>query len=130
MEKEEFRKIRNLLGKTQAQMAQLLSCSLKTIQSFEQGLRKVPIHVERHLLFILFNMRSQRKNMNKPCWKITDCSLEARRNCPAWEFQIGNLCWFINGTICHGEIQKTWQEKIKICRKCQVFRNKLPDIYE
>ena len=37
MKKEEFAKIRQRLGKSQREMAQLLAVSLKAIQSFEQG---------------------------------------------------------------------------------------------
>jgi hypothetical protein len=45
--------------------------------------------------------------------------------CPAWEFQAGKLCWFINGTICEGEVQQNWQEKMKICRECEVLKSLL-----
>jgi hypothetical protein len=51
------------------------------------------------------------------------CSLETRRDCPAWEFNAGNLCWFINGTMCQGKLQTSWSSKMKVCRKCEVFRN-------
>ena len=47
MNKKEFSQIRNQLGKTQMQMAQLLGVSLKAIQSFEQGWREIPVHAER-----------------------------------------------------------------------------------
>lgn len=124
MKKEEFTKVRSLLGKTQSQTAQLLGCSLKAIQSFEQGIRKVPVHVERQLLFLLSSL----KPTSEICWTMKGCSIEVRRNCPAWEFQLGNLCWFVNGTICHGEIQETWEKKIKMCRKCNVFNSLLPDL--
>ncbi len=32
---------------------------------------------------------------------------------PAWEFNTGNLCWFINGTIYQGKAPSDWYEKIK-----------------
>jgi DNA-binding XRE family transcriptional regulator len=54
MDKTEFSQIRHRLGKTQAQIAQLLGVSPKAIQSFEQGWRNIPTHVERQLLFLLF----------------------------------------------------------------------------
>jgi DNA-binding XRE family transcriptional regulator len=127
MEKWEFSGIRGRLGKTQTQMAQLLGSSLGAIQSFEQGLRKVPVHVERQALFLLATMRSHQSKI-RPCWAIKKCSLMARRNCPAWEFQIGHLCWFINGTICNGEVQESWQEKMKMCRQCEVFLSMLPNL--
>jgi hypothetical protein len=62
----------------------------------------------------------------RACWVIRKCAIETRRNCPAWEFKVGNLCWFINGTICHGEVQKNWQKKMKLCRQCEVFETLLP----
>jgi DNA-binding XRE family transcriptional regulator len=124
MNNKEFIKARHLLGKTQVQLAQLLSVSPKAIQSFEQGWRNIPIYTERHLLFLIFQKKSVR-GRKKACWVIKKCPTETRRNCPAWEFRVGNLCWFINGTICQGEVQQNWQKKIKLCRQCEVFRSTL-----
>lgn len=126
MKKEEFSKVRSKLGKTQAQLAQLLGCSLKAVQSFEQGFRKVPVSVERQLLFLLSSIHAPDKK--KECWEIMDCPPEVKRACPAWEFQVGDLCWFVNGTICRGETQDNWQEKMKICRHCKVFHFLIPDL--
>jgi hypothetical protein len=53
------------------------------------------------VLFLLA-MRSRHNKRNTPCWVIRRCPTEIKRNCPAWEFQNGHLCWFINGTICEG----------------------------
>jgi len=125
MGKKEFSRIRLYLGKTQNQMAQLLGISLKAIQSFEQGWRIIPVHTERQVLFLLGLKKSPRQK-NRPCWVIRKCPMETKQNCPAWEFQVGNLCWFINGTICHGQVQENWQKKMKICRQCKVFRTMLP----
>jgi len=127
MENKEFSKIRLYLGKTQGQMAYLLGVSLKAIQSFEQGWRKIPAHVERQTFFLLAMKKSSPKKA-KPCWEIQQCPMETRRNCPAWEFRAGHLCWFINGTICNGKIQESWQKKMKICRKCDVFQAMLPPL--
>jgi DNA-binding XRE family transcriptional regulator len=111
MDKKELFQIRAHLGKTQNQMAQLLGTSQKAIQSFEQGWRNIPPYIERQVLFLLaakrFNFHSKR---NKPCWVIQRCPMETRGNCPAWEFQAGHLCWFINGTICQGDVQESWEE--------------------
>jgi DNA-binding XRE family transcriptional regulator len=125
MTKEEFSEIRGKLGKTQAQMAQLLGTSIKAIQSFEQGLRKVPVYAERQILFLLATAMAQTKKQ-KNCWKEKKCPLEARQICPAWEYQIGHLCWFINGTICDGTVHGSWEEKMKVCRNCKVFQDILP----
>jgi hypothetical protein len=47
MDKKGFSQIRNHLGKTQSQMAQLPDTSLKPVQNFEQGWRNIPLHIER-----------------------------------------------------------------------------------
>ncbi len=125
MDKTEFSQIRYGLGKTQVQLAQLLGTSLKAVQSFEQGWRNIPGHTERQLLFLLTLKRSHGKG-NGPCWLIRKCPVEIKQKCPAWEFQAGHLCWFINGTVCEGKVQESWQKKMKICRRCEVFRLVLP----
>ncbi len=122
MNKEEFSQIRNHLGKTQIQMAQLLGVSLKAIQSFEQGWREIPVHAERQSLFLLA-LKGPRANRNRSCWLIRECPVEIKRNCPAWEFRAGHLCWYINGTICEGRAQESWRKKMEICRKCEVFKS-------
>lgn len=120
MNKKEFKKYRARLDKTQKQMAELLGTSLKAIHSYEQGWRAVPTHVERQIFFLV--SRLERKSIKqKPCWLVKKCSPEQKRGCPAWEFSSGDLCWFINGTICDGTTQKNWKEKMKICRSCEIF---------
>ena len=121
MDKAEFSQILHHLGKTQAQIAQLLGVSPKAIQSFEQGWRNIPTHVERHLLLLLF-LRMPTDKRDVLCWSMRKCHAKTRHNCPAWEFRVGQLCWFINGTICQGETQQNWQEKMTLCRQCEVFR--------
>ena len=123
MKKSEFSTIRRYLGKTQSEMAQLLGVSSKAIQSFEQGWRNIPVHAERQALFLLALKKLQKKN--RPCWVIRKCPGEIKQNCPAWELQVGQLCWFINGTICQGQVQDSWQKKMKICRQCKVFETML-----
>jgi DNA-binding XRE family transcriptional regulator len=127
MEKKEFTNVRVELGKTQNQLAELLGVSHKAVQSFEQGWRKIPVHIERQMLFLLA-IKNPSNKLNLPCWAVIKCYEETRQNCPAWELQIGHLCWFINGTICHGKIQSSWQEKMKICRQCDVFQSIFPTL--
>ena len=127
MGKNEFSTARQYLGKTQSQMAQLLGVSLKAIQSFEQGWRNIPVHIERQVLFLLASNKSPPMK-GRPCWVIRKCLMEIRQNCPAWEFQVGNLCWFINGTNCQGRTQESWQKKMKICRQCKGFQTMVPPL--
>ncbi len=119
MNRIEFSNVRARLGKTQTQMAVLLRTSPKAVQSYEQGWRSIPAHAERQLLFLL-SMKQNRRGQ-KACWITKKCSAERRMNCPAWEFNAGRLCWFINGTICEGKAQRDWKAKMKICRSCEVM---------
>ncbi|OEU48938.1 MAG: transcriptional regulator [Desulfobulbaceae bacterium S3730MH12] len=122
MEKKDFAAIRKKLGKTQKETATLLGISLKAVCSYEQGWRTIPTHVERQLLFLLTRKRkSSTKSQN--CWELKNCPEERRNECPAWEFNSGKFCWFISGTICECAAQKSWNEKILICRNCIVMKD-------
>jgi hypothetical protein len=120
MDSNEFLHARKKLSKTQKQMAELLGTSLKAVQSYEQGWRSIPAHAERQIFFLLSMMRGKKKNQ-RPCWIIKKCPSERKNQCPAWEFQSGNLCWFVNGTTCEGQVQRDWQKKMGICRSCEVI---------
>lgn len=120
MNAQEFSNARRSLGKSQSETANLLGISLRAVQSFEQGWRPVPVHVERQLLFL---MAMRRGRMERPCWLIRACPQEVREACPAWEFNAGHICWFITGTICQGAVQGSWKSKIGICRTCEVFKS-------
>src|SRR5210317_853678 len=122
MDSDEFKSFRQKLNKTQKQMSQLLGTSLKAIHSYEQGWRAIPPSVERQMFFLVSRLSSN-PNAKKPCWRIKKCAAEQKKQCPAWEFKSGNLCWFINGTICEGSTHKNWEDKMKVCRSCEVFNN-------
>lgn len=124
MDKREFLQARKKLAKTQRQMAGLLGTSLKAVQSYEQGWRSIPTHAERQIYFLLSMLR-ENKRKQKPCWVIRKCSSDRRIKCAAWEFKAGGICWFVNGTMCEGKVQKDWHEKMKICRSCQVIASLL-----
>jgi hypothetical protein len=119
MDRNEFKRIRKKLTKTQKQIAQLLGVSLKAVHSYEQGWRVVPPAVERHL-YKLVSLRPLVCD-SRPCWEIKDCPSMHRTQCPAAEFKRGDLCWFINGSICAGTDQGSWEAKMSICRTCPVF---------
>ena len=121
MDSNVFSTLRKKLEKTQKEMAQLLGVSIKAIHSYEQGWRSIPVHVERQLYFLLSRKLGD-KNAAVPCWSQCDCPPEQREECPAWEFSAGDLCWFINGTICDGTVHDSWREKMALCRTCEVFK--------
>jgi len=124
VEKEEFVAARTKLDKTQKEMSQLLGVSVKAIYSYEQGWRSIPTHVERQVFFLLSRKR-ERRDLAKPCWVIKKCPPKRRRECPAHEYNAGRFCWLVNGTICECKAQKSWKEKMKICRGCAVMRDLL-----
>ena len=124
---KEFSALRKKLEKTQKQMAQLLGISIKAIHSYEQGWRTIPVHVERQLYFLITRKFFGNGDV-QPCWDTRSCPQEQREQCPAWEFSTGDLCWFINGTICDGTVHDSWKEKMKLCRTCDVFKATLAKI--
>jgi len=122
MDGKEFAKLRKKMNKTQKEMAQLLGVSIKAVHSYEQGWRSVPSHAERQMFFLASRQRGSSK-ANKPCWIVKKCPPKKKKECPAWEFNAGKMCWFINGTICDGTAHKDWRDKMKLCRSCEVFAN-------
>ena len=122
MNTKEFSKIRYFLGKTQEEMANLLCISTKAIQSYEQGWRRIQPHHEQHMLILLSLKRNAVRNI-EPCWEIKNCPAEWRDNCIVWELQTKHFCWSLNGTFCQGKVQKCWDEKIKICHECEIYKS-------
>ena len=121
MDNKEFKQLRLKLKKTQNELALLIGTSLKAIRSYEQGWRNIPTHAERQL-YLLTVKKNALNNKQKPCWIIKNCPSDTKKQCPAWEFRAGNLCWFINGTICEGVVHKDWKQKMKLCKSCEVWR--------
>jgi hypothetical protein len=81
-----------------------VSCrtSLKAVQSLNR-MEKGPGSCWQQLLFLL-----PRKNKKEQQHLSAEMSTvnRAKASCPTWEFQLGHLCWFVNGTICQGKVQK------------------------
>jgi hypothetical protein len=124
MDKTEFRLVRKKLHRTQKQMAQLLGVSLKAIHSYEQGWRTVPPAVERHMFFLASLARPT--DPMPPCWDVKSCLPEHRAACPASQLNRGDICWLVNGTLCNGSDQGSWESKMNTCRSCPVFASRIP----
>lgn len=120
MNSKEFKVFRSRLDRTQKEMAQLLGVSIKAIHSYEQGWRKIPGHVERQVYFLL-SRTLQGTGKEKKCWELMQCPQARMSLCPAYEFQSGDMCWFVNGTRCGGKTYDSWDEKMEECRKCNVI---------
>jgi transcriptional regulator with XRE-family HTH domain len=81
MEGKEFSQIRHYLGKSQSQLARILCVSPKAIQSYEQGLRHIPIYIERQILLFQSLKSFSTGAIITPCWEIRNCPNEWRENC-------------------------------------------------
>ena len=121
MDAREFTEIRKRLNRTQKDMAVLLGVSVKAVHSYEQGWRSIPDHVKRQIYFLVFRGES----VAGPCWSVVGCPEERKAKCPAFEFKAGQMCWFISGTACQGKVHKTFDEKMNVCRCCDVLQDRL-----
>ncbi len=119
--------IRAELGLTQAELADLLGVSLRTIQSCEQGWRKPSAALEKTLLLHLMISRRGAGLSEIRCWEHVQCSQAAREACPGYRSGLGHLCWMLTGNICcsRGERVDDWEEKKAVCRECPFFRHLL-----
>ena len=129
MKNSEFSEIRHTIGLTQRKMAEALCVSTKAIQSFEQGWRNIPSHIEREMLllsslnkFVGFEMT----NLPMACWEFLNCPEEYKANCLVFKLKARHFCWYISGTCCQGKPYKSWEEKIVNCKKCELFLNMFP----
>ena len=111
MDSNEFIEIRKKLEKTQTEIANLLGISLKAVCSYEQGWRTIPTHVERQLIFLLAR-KGHRDRESPNCWDLRKCPEEKKKRCPAWEYDAGQFCWFINGTICESAPARTGRKNL------------------
>ena len=127
MDKKEFTKIRQFLGKTQEKLAEILCVSHKAVQSYEQGWRQIPAYIEKQMI-LLFSLKSTIDKNIRPCWEIKSCPPEWRFSCIIWELKAKNFCWFLNGTFCLGKTQKNWHDKINVCRQCDVYKTMMSSI--
>lgn len=117
----QFKTYRTEMKKTQQQMAQLLGVSLKAVQGYEQGWRNIPPSIERQMLFLIYTLRAPATDQTA-CWDTKNCHAPKKMRCPAYEFNLGHLCWFVNGTLCDGKPHQSWDAKIEKCRKCEMFK--------
>ena len=127
MDSKEFKIYRSRLDRTQKEIAQLLGVSVKAIHSYEQGWRKVPGHVERQIYFLLSRVLEQ-TGEKKKCWDLLKCPEEQMIQCPAYEFNSGDMCWFVNGTRCKGKTYDSWEKKMEECRRCDIFLKQCEDL--
>jgi transcriptional regulator with XRE-family HTH domain len=128
MDGPEFARLRASLGKSQRELAELLGLSLKAVESYEQGWRNVPAHVERLLYFLLFKLNEADLESEDPCWKSKNCPEATRAKCVAFVAKEGRFCWFFTGRLC--ATAKSGEADERGCYACDVFVRMLAKVDE
>ena len=121
----DIRGVREELGKSQSELAKVLGLSIRAIQSYEQGWRNVPQHVQRQAALLCYLKRRRTGKDLRPCWEVRGCSEERRRGCPAHEFSAGELCWFLPGCARCQDLPGG-ERTVALCESCEVMRAWLP----
>jgi len=117
--------VRKVLGLSQREMADLMAVSTKAIQSYEQGWRNVPPHIEQMLILQMMLHRGPDLTKERPCWQVKDCPPEVCAPCPARQTRAAGYCWLVTGTMCGGQRMKNWASKRNRCLKCPVLQRLL-----
>ncbi len=118
----DLKSIRKQLGKSQSEMALLLGASVRAVQSYEQGWRPVPFNIEKLAVFLLFLRKRRRQESAAPCWEVTGCSGERRDECPAYQYNAGDLCWMLSGTLCRRTGGDSDRDGLAACRQCPAMK--------
>ena len=54
------------------------------------------------------------------CWDYKRCGI--KESCPAYPSN-GRKCALVLGTLCHGEQQECYSDKVRHCTACDYFRS-------
>ena len=114
----DIKSIRQELGASQSEMADLVGVSPRTIQSCEQGWRKPSPALEKAVLVLLLAFRHGSEFDKQKCWDVKECAPGVCDNCLARGSGQGHLCWFMTGHMCGGRRLRTWSDKKQICGAC------------
>jgi DNA-binding XRE family transcriptional regulator len=97
------RRIREIMGRTQAELGATMGVSSKAVQSYEQGWRQVPVRVMVQLLVLLALYRRQTME-DVPCWEVRRCPAMSRERCSAFAIGRGQFCWYIGSKDCAPDV--------------------------
>ena len=117
--------IRRVLGLNQTELAQLLNISLRAVQSYEQGWRPTPIHVQQLNGLLLYMNWRKSGGKATPCWRIRKCTRGERAVCAVSRVGAEEICWLIGGAKCD-ENGAANGNRLARCAKCPVMRAWLP----
>jgi hypothetical protein len=122
----DLRGVRDELETTQKEFAALLGVSLRAVQSYEQGWRATPPHVQKMAILLMYLSHRAEAPEEEPCWTARGCSETVRADCPAACLHAGDLCWLVTGEQVDGEGAGSWDAKWARCRRCPVIERFMP----
>ena len=117
--------LRAELGRSQKEMADLPGISKKAVQSYEQGWRKTPPHVEQAILLHAILRRHADLRRIPFCRQLNRCPAKTRRDCPSARLRTPGFCWMLTGTLCCGQPTGSWAAKRTRCFQCEVMKRLL-----
>jgi len=59
--------------------------------------------------------------MAMSCWEFKKCGREKDKSCSAVVEDAGRSCWYVAGTMCGGQVQGAYAEKIGNCQSCDFY---------
>lgn len=73
---------------------------------------------------LFFPHQSDQETTQTPCWEHMKCRRDTNQKtkCPAFPY-FGRICWAVAGTLCAGEIQGTFAQKLTDCKKCGFYKS-------
>lgn len=73
---------------------------------------------------LYFPHQSEQEMSQTPCWEHMKCRRDTNQEtkCPAYPY-FGRICWAVAGTLCAGEIQGTFAQKLTDCKRCGFYKS-------
>lgn len=123
----DLKAVREAIGVSQSEFADMICVSARAVQSCEQGWRNPSPGVERSALLLLLARRHGDCLCTHQCWETVGCPEEDRDGCLVFQTRQGHLCWLLSGTHCRGIRLRSWEDKKATCFACPFLRELLPE---
>ena len=119
------KRLRDVLGVTQGELAVALGISSKAVQSYEQGWRETPLRVIKQILTLVAMQRAD-KVQGKACWDLRSCPDKVSSQCLARKLTDGRYCWAVASQVCDRSSGEE-EPSVLTCLHCDVVRQFLDD---
>lgn len=121
----DIRRVRDELSLSQAQLADLVGVSIRTVQSCEQGWRRPGVALEKSLLLLLMAFRNGTEFGAHVCWQTAEREPGVCERCIVRWCSQAHLCWLFSGNMCQGKRLRSWAEKKAVCGECRFLHQLL-----